>query len=282
VRSLLHVVAGRSQAGVALPEILPSLTRATIAVRKGQLHIVTGLPGRGKTLFALWYAINSGVKTLYFSFDSDEGTVSNRSAAILMDRQVSEVAAMREGPEVVEVEDVLSDLQQRIRFDFSAAPTMDDVYEETQAWVEMFGDTPELIVVDNLLNLRGGSDAEFTAMRDNIAGLHGLARETGSAVMVLHHVNASLLTSQSTRTRIYEDRPAHFGALMGQVSQLPESIYSVCLSGNQFKIAAVKNRDGLADPSANSYLTVACDPSRMSLYDSVRDMETARTRREWT
>lgn len=281
MRSLLHVVAGRSQAGRNLPEILPALSEATIEIRQGQLHVIAGLPGRGKTLFALWYAIKCEVPTLYFSFDSDEGTVSNRAAAVMMDKTVAEVREMREGPAVVEVEDVLAELQRRIRFDFTGAPTLDDVLEETAAWTELFGSCPSLIVVDNLLNIRGGSDSEFTALRDSIAELHGLARETGAAVVVLHHVNSSLLNSTSPATRIYENSPAHFGALMGQVSQLPEAIYSVCLDGDKYKVAAVKNRDGIADSTAKNYVTVSCDPSRMSLYNTPRDMEIARTRREW-
>ena len=282
MRSLLQVVSGGSVAGRDLPEILPACTQATIKIRQGQLHMVTGLPGRGKTMFALWYAIKSGLNSLYFSFDSDEGTVSNRAAAILTDRTVDEVRQMRDTPAVVEIEDVLMDMQQRVRFNFSGTPTMDDVYEETEAWVELFGTTPDLIVVDNLLNLRGGSDSEFTALRDSMAALHGLARETDAAVMVLHHVNSSLLNAQSKSVRIEENKPAHYGAIMGQVGQLPESIYSVALDGTRFHIAAVKNRDGIADSTAQTYVTLAVDLPRMSLYNDAHAMEIARTRREWT
>lgn len=282
MRSLLHVVAGRSAAGRDLPEILPALTEATIKVRQGQLHMIAGLPGKGKTLLAVWYAIKCGLPTLYFSFDSDEGTVSNRAAAILMGKTVDEVKAMREGPAVVEVEDALAELQTRVRFDFSGSPSLDDIYDETEAWVELFGSTPSLIVVDNLLNLRGGSDNEGTAMRDNVAALHGLARETGAAIILLHHVNSSLLTSSSPAARIYEDRPPHFGAVTGQVTQLPESVYSVAMVGDKYLVAAVKNRDGIADSQAQRPITVAVDPSRMSLYNSRRELELARTRLGWS
>lgn len=282
MRSLLHVVAGGSTAGRDLPEILPALTEATIKIRQGQLHMVVGLPGKGKTLLALWYAIKCGLPTLYFSFDSDEGTVSNRAAAILMGKTVDEVKAMRESPAVVEVEDALSELQTRVRFDFSGSPSLDDIYGETEAWVELFGSTPSLIVVDNLLNLRGGSDNEGTAMRDNVAALHGLARETGAAIILLHHVNSSLLTSSSPAARIYEDRPPHFGAVTGQVTQLPESVYSVAMVGDRYLVAAVKNRDGIADSQAQRPITVAVDAPRMTLYNSARDMGLARTRQEWT
>lgn len=282
MRSLLQVVAGGSAAGRDLPEITPSCTQATIKFRQGQLQVVMALPGRGKTLLALWYAIKSGLDCLYFSFDSDEGTISNRAAAIMMDKTTSEVKAMRDTPAIVEVEDALSEMQKRVRFNFSGTPTMDDVYEETEAWVELFGTTPDLIVVDNLLNLRGGSDSEFTALRDSMAALHGLARDTESSVILLHHVNSSLLSAQSKSVRIEENKPAHFGAMMGQLGQLPESVYSVALDGNRYHIAAVKNRDGIADPSANSFVTLGVDLPRMSLYNDMGALEVARTRREWS
>lgn len=281
MRSLLHVVAGRSQAGVDLPEILPALSTATIKIRQGQLHVVAGLPSNGKTLFALWYAISCGLPVLYFSLDSDEGTVSNRASAILTGRTIDEVKRMREGPAVVEIEDALSELTDRVRFDFDSQ-SMDDIYEVTESWVELFGDVPSLIIVDNLLNLvGGGGDSEFTGMRDHVNALHGLARETGSAVMLLHHVNASLLNSPSKQLRIRQDRPAPAGALMGQVSQLPETILSVALDGDRFWVAAVKNRDGLRDPQAENPIAVAVDASRASLFNDHRALEVARTRREW-
>lgn len=272
MRSLLQVVSGRSRAGADLPEILPALTQATIRFRQNQLHVICGLPGRGKTLLALWYAITSGLDVLYLSYDSDEGTVANRCAALLLDKTTQEVKDMRETEAIVEVEDCLFDLQRRVRFSFDPHPTMDDVVEELDAWVELFGQPPSLLICDNLLNIRGGSDQEFTAMRDNMAGLHGIAREY-CAVAVLHHVNGS------GGTRI--DKPADMGKLMGQVSQLPETILSVAIDGDRYHVAAVKNRDGQSDPKAEKPITLAVDPSRMALFNDHRAMEMARTRREW-
>lgn len=274
MKSLLQVVSGRSRAGADLPEILPSLTQGTIRIRQNQLHVICGLPGRGKTLLALWYAITSGLKVLYCSYDSDEGTVANRCAALLLDKTTQEIKDMRETDAVVEVEDVLFDLQRRVRFAFDAHPTMDDVVEELDAWGELFGggSAPDLLIVDNLLNIRGGSEQEFTAMRDHMAALHGIAREY-CATIVLHHVNGS------GGTRV--DKPADMNKLMGQVSQLPETIISVALDDNRYHVAAVKNRDGLSDPKAERPITLAVDPSRMALYDNHRAMELARTKREW-
>lgn len=273
MRSLLQVVSGRSVAGRDLPEILPALTQATIRIRQAQLHVICGLPGRGKTLLGLWYAIQSEVPTLYCSFDSDEGTVANRAAAILLGKTTTDIKEMRDTPAVVEIEDALFELQRRVRFAFDPSPTIDDIYDEVEAWIELFGAPPVHVIVDNLLNLRGGSDNEWTAMRDSMAALHGLSREHSCAVTVLHHVNGS--------GNVRVDRPADMNKLMGQVSQLPESIYSVALDDDKYWIAAVKNRDGVADPKAEHPIAVAVDASRMSLYNDHRAMEMARTRREW-
>ena len=63
-------------------------------------------------------------------------------------------------------------------------------------------------------------------------------------VVVLHHVSEN-----DSKPRY----PASRKALMGKVSQLPELILTVALDGDQFHIAAVKNRDGVSDPTAESY-----------------------------
>lgn len=282
MRSLLHVVAGRSDAGRDLPEILPRLTEATIRIRQGQLHVVAGLPSRGKTLFALWYAIKCGLPVLYISADSDEGSLAHRAGAILTGHTTDEIKQMRETPAVVEVEDAVYELQKRVRFCFDSAPTIDEIYDETEAWVELFGDVPSMIVVDNLLNLSSGGDTDTAGWRDGMSALHSLARDTGSAVVVLHHVNASLLNAQSKALRIQIDRPAPIGALMGQVSQLPETILSVAIDGDKFHIAALKNRDGIADPLAQHPVTVALDAPRMTLYNDFRALEMERKRSEWS
>jgi len=272
MRSLLQVVRSTSEAGQDLPEILPALSAATIKFRRGQLHVVAGQPGGGKTLLSLWYAINSGVNVLYFNADSDQGTIVNRASAILMDKTVDEVKGMLESDAAFSVEDKLLDLSRRIRIEPNPHPTLDDIYEETEAYVELFGCPPDLIVVDNLLNLAAAHDNEWTAMRDAMSAMHSLARETESAVVVLHHV------SENDSKPEY---PAPRKALLGKVSQLPELILTVAMSGDRYMVAAVKNRDGIADPSAENAIRVAVDPSRMSLFNNKEELEMANTRRAW-
>jgi hypothetical protein len=272
MRSLLQVVTGSSEAGKDLPPILPSLASATITFRHGQLHVIAGQPGGGKTMLALWYAITCGESVLYFSADSDEGTMANRAAAVVLQRTVNDIKEIRKGEGFEQVNQELAILNRRVRIDPDPHPTLDGIYEEVKAYVELFGTTPSLIIVDNLLNIAASHDNEWTAMRDAMSAFHGLARETDAAVVVLHHVSENDSKPNA---------PAPRRALMGKISQLPETILTVALDGDKYHVAAVKNRDGIADPSATNPITVYADAASMSLFDSHTDLTLFRTRRNW-
>lgn len=272
MRSLLQVVRGTSEAGKDLPEILPALSAAGIQFRHGQLHVIAGQPGRGKTMLALWYAIKCGEPVLYFSADSDEGTVANRAAAVLMGRTVGEVKEMRRTEAVMLIEDELFDLNRRVRIDTDPHPSIDGIYEETMAYIELFGRCPSAIFVDNLMNVQAMHENEWTGYRDSMRALHGLARATEAAVVVLHHVSEG---------DSKPDRPAPMRALMGKVSALPETILTVALDGDKYHVCAVKNRDGEADPKAENPITVYADAPSMTLFNTHQDLEMYRTRRQW-
>ena len=272
MRSLLQVARSTSVAGVDLPPILPALTAASIHFRRGQLHVVAGQPGRGKTLLALWYAISSGCETLYFSADSDEGTLVNRASAVVLNKTVDEVKEMRGTDAVAFIEDELFDLSRRLRIQPDPHPDIDSIFEEVLAYVELFGRTPELIIIDNLMNVAATHDNEWTGQRDNMRALHTLARETESAVVVLHHVS-----EESSRPT----KPGPMKSLMGKASQLPETIITVAMDGDEYHVAAVKNRDGIADPNADNPVTVYVDAPSMTLFNDRQSLEMARTRRAW-
>lgn len=272
MRSLLQVVRGTSEAGKDLPGILPALTGASIMFRRGQLHVVAGQPGRGKTLMALWYAVTCGEDVLYFSADSDQGTVVNRVSAVLMGKTVNEIKEMRKTESVSVIEDELWELNRRVRIDSDPHPSMDDIYDEVLAYIELFGKAPSAIFVDNLMNVQSMHENEWTGYRDTMRALHGLARETEAAVVVLHHVSEN---------DSKPNRPAAMRALMGKVAALPETIITVAMDGDQYHVCAVKNRDGEADPMAENPITVYVDAPSMSLFNTHMDLELHRKRMQW-
>lgn len=273
MRSLLHVVGNQSPAGQQLPEILPTLTADGVIFRRAQLHMIAAQPGGGKTMLALWYAVQSGIPTLYFSADSDARTMTIRTAAILMGKTVREIENLLASDAAPMVHQALEDGASHIRFDFDPGPSLQDIEDEIKAYVEIYADTPHMIILDNLLNVAGSNDNEWTAMRDAMSAFHYMARETESAFVVLHHVSEN-----DSKPNV----PAPRKALQGKVSQLPELVLSVALDGTreQYKIAVVKNRHGQADPTADQFTTVSVDPPRMTLYNSITDKNKADHMRE--
>ena len=276
MRSLLQVVGVESPVGHQLPPILPQLTGAQVVFRQAQLHLIAAQPGGGKTLLALWYAITSKVPSLYFSADSDSRTIASRAGAIIMDKQVSQIETMMDSDGSVLLEDALAEGAKHVRFNFDPSPSLEDIEEEIEAWIELHGAAPQEIFVDNLMNVASTSDSEWTALRDAMSAFHYKAREYESAFIVLHHVSENEKMSKP-------NFPAPRKALMGKVAALPELVLSVALdsAGQAYRVAVVKNRHGKADPTAENFVTLIAEPSNMTLYDTPAELARARTLRQW-
>jgi len=146
-----------------------------------------------------------------------------------------------------------------IRFVFESDPTYADLELETLAFAEAFGAFPEVIVVDNLMNLVPETDNEWGGMREHTKALKRLTRVTGAAVFVLHHVN------ESTKDPRF---PPPRRDIQGKASQLPEVIITLGadLPNGVLRMAAVKNRFASQDPSGETYREVVVDADRMQFY----------------
>lgn len=276
MRSLLQVVGVESPAGHQLPEILPQLTASQVVFRQAQLHLIAAQPGGGKTLLALWYAVTSKVPSLYISADSDSRTIATRAGAIIMNRDVADVERLMDTEASVLLEDALAEGASHVRFAFDPAPSLQDIEEEIEAWIELHGSAPAAVYVDNLMNVVSASDNEWTALRDAMSAFHYMAREYESAFIVLHHVSENEKMSKP-------NYPAPRKALMGKVAALPELVLSVALdsASNSYKVAVVKNRHGKADPTAETWVALAAEASKMVLYNSPADLHRARTMSQW-
>lgn len=261
--------------GSPLPDFLPALHDAGVRLRRSQLCLVVGRPGAGKSLFALFAALHSGVRTLYISADTDSKTMTWRGAASLMGRPVSEVESMVGTSAQDMIEDAFDEIDSRVGFDWTSSPSLRDIELEIDAAEETWGAYPELVVVDSLYNVRVEEGDDYAGMRTVIASMHDLARNTGACVMVLHH--ASLNRSK-------EDEPAGMGAVIGQVTALPELVLSVMLDEDDhttYRVGIVKNRSGEASAKGGKQVKLAVDVPRMRLYNDDHERHLAQTRQEW-
>lgn len=236
-----------------LPEVpaLRQLYAGGVLPRSGQFIVVFGQPGAGKSTFLQWYVNEMDVSCLYFSADMDaQDAISRLGAMRSGGMRVDDVSdAIANGGE-----DYIADILDgsKIQWCFDSGPTVADIAEELDAYVELHDAYPRVIVIDNAMNIEGESEDEQGGLKFVFKELHRLAHETGICVIVLHHAREE----GSPRFPPGRDK------LQGKVAQLPEIILGVALDDDVYKIAPVKVRSGKSDPTGSTFISLSADPTR--------------------
>lgn len=219
--------------------------------------MIAGPPGAGKSSIALTVAVQSHVPTLYVSCDSHESTMALRTISMLTRMPQADVeAAMVTDPDWAAA--VIRDHAGHIKWMFDASPTLGDLEDEINCYRLVMGDNPQLVVVDNAVDVTHESGDEFSSLRSLMREVKWWARDTGAAFLILHH------TSES-----YHGNPCPpRAALHGKIAQIPSLVLTV--SSDQpglMAVASVKNRYGPADGSGGTALWLDYHPSTMQIKD---------------
>jgi RecA-family ATPase len=223
--------------------------------------MVAAAPNAGKSMLALIYAIKAGVPTLFFSADTDSATVMIRSAAHISGHTQETVEHLLHQSRN-RYRDELEKMK-HIEFVFDSSPTLDDIENEIKAYVELYGVQPQLIVIDNLMNVAAETDNEWAGLRAIMAEFHDMARKTEACVLVLHHVSEHSDYGRS-------DEPPPRRAIQGKVSQLPAMILTLAYDvwNNVLRVAAVKNRFGKHSADGKDYLGLFVNFASCQINDS--------------
>jgi RecA-family ATPase len=242
-----------------LPDLFPPLKQEGIRFRRGQLTMIAGAPNAGKSLIALWMAVQMKVPTLYISADTDSYTTSIRAAAMITGTQVAtveEAFTTGEGREFYEEE--LATIN-HLQFDFAPSPTLDEIDLSIRAYAEAYGEYPHMIIVDNAMNVVSLHNDEWSGLREIAKAMHHIARETDACVLLLHH------TSEAEGK---PNLPPSRKSIQGKIAQLPEMILTVALvpDNGEFRLACVKNRFAKHSATGDNYITLWSDASRMTMY----------------
>lgn len=261
-QTLLQGKRKNKAAGKPLPMPWHQLKDVGAFVRQGQLALIAAPPGTGKSLFAQALAHrgddNGDVpSTLYFSADSDAGTFAQRAAAIATGYQLADIQRLISDGDDAALEAAIAEQTQHMRMDYNSNVSDQEMLDEIDAYAEVFGKYPDLIVMDNLSNLSvQGAENEFHGLQENCFFLHDVARQTNSAVITLHHVSGE-----------YEggDRPIPLSGLRGKVSKTPEVVFTMIRSGELMNVSVVKNRSGKAFADGSNAIGIPLDLSRMRL-----------------
>src|SRR4051812_41852789 len=80
-----------ADAGAPLPAVWQTFSDNDIRFNRGELSMVAGPPGAGKSVLALQFAIQAKVPSLYVSCDMGAFLTAVRSAAVLTNKEISEV-----------------------------------------------------------------------------------------------------------------------------------------------------------------------------------------------
>lgn len=232
-------------------------------IRRGQLAIIAGGPGTGKSA-VIQNIIQRGnglagddkkVNTcFYFSADSDAMTMFKRSVSIETGWEQSEVERLLKEGRQSEMDAIVDQAASHFEWSFRSSPDDNDVHTQLSGYLTKHGEYPHIVVVDNLKNLYAGGGGEFEALEGNCEFLHELAKETGAAVVALHHVTGE-----------NEDgmKPIPLSGLRGKVSKTPAVIWTLHRTPSHLNISPVKNRNGKAQASGAWTLPILADLGRM-------------------
>jgi predicted ATP-dependent serine protease len=211
--------------------------------------MVAAAPNAGKSMFALIYAMKANVSTLFFSADTDTTTVMMRAASAASGH--SQVSVELNLSNDKHYYDKHFGKLSHIKWVFDSSPSLDDIELEIRAYVELYGQAPELIVIDNLMNVAAETDNEWAGLRAIMMELHDMARKTEACVLVLHHVSEQSEYGSPSK-------PPARRAIHGKVSQLPALILTLGYdpSNGELKVAAVKNRFGPHFADASDFATL--------------------------
>lgn len=234
---------------------------------RGQLVLAAAAPGAGKSAVILTWALKSRVPAFYVSADSDAHVQLSRAVSIETGWTLAESSdAVRSG-DLGDAEAKLAGIP--IRFDYAASPTPDQIESRLDSYGEVYGDFPELIVVDNVTNVVGLSQQEedpFSGLESLMDYLATMARGTEACVVGLHHV-----------TGAYNDgnTPIPLSGLKGQIGRVPAMVLTlhkeITLDETFLHVSTVKNRNGKADSTGLSSVPLRFIGERMQIHDLEHD-----------
>src|SRR5690606_26072063 len=149
--SLLQSKRIRGTAGEPLPTVFKALEEKGTRFLRGPLVLISAGTGTGKSALILTPALQARVPTLYFSVDSDAFTQLTRSIAITSGCKVETAAKALLNNNLGDLEKSLSGIP--IRFNYDASPSLDTIETSVEAYEEVYGQYPALIIVDNITNV---------------------------------------------------------------------------------------------------------------------------------
>ena len=235
--SLDRAVSGAGEQARPLPTVFPSFAARKMHFLPGELAMLAGPPGSGKSSMALWHATrwvaHHALKGMYFSADSSALVQASRALAMVSEGLSTDEAERRIEERDDRALETLHSKLDGLAWCFESNITYSLIEQEVLAFTEAWGELPRFVIIDNLFNVEADGDSEHTGLRKITENLLTMGRTLGTHVMALHH------TSESHR----EDPCPPREAVHGKVSQTPYLVVTVGQNdGHRQPFCPVKNR----------------------------------------
>lgn len=252
MKTLFRSVRKGLSAGAPLPPPWPIFDQKKITFRQSSIQMIAGPPGSMKTVMMLNIVDNMGpdVPTLYHSSDSDDFTMATRVLSMQTGMSTEEAEEMvMNQPDMAGK--VLRDFA-HVKWSFHAAPTLEHMWREAEAFREVHGEYPKHTVIDILMDVdyEGAGEQNYWAL---MAELKVLARDQATSLTIVHH------TSEAAKG----GTPPPRSAIMGKANQLPTTILTLWGDAHNetIDVAVVKNRFGPQDAMAKKFFRMKAMPS---------------------
>lgn len=208
--------------------------------------MLAGVPGSFKTALALnlvrmW--AEKEIYTQYFSIDSDESTVVSRLSGIITGYNMDEVERRLEGNPAYFNDQIYDAVGDKVMFEYMPG-NWENLVWHTKSYEQKYGGYPDLIVIDNLIDMPEGGVYAFDQMQEIVKASGDLARKIKAHVMILHHARLEDEKKDKDSDWVVFGQPPADHQIQGKMTQFPTLVLTLGAAGMDIRVAAVKNRFG--------------------------------------
>lgn len=218
---------------------------------RGNLIVAMGMPGVGKSLIALNWAVQMrNLPSVVVSLDTDARTQAMRAAGIVGNVPVEQV---RQNPAAWSV--FLSRRLKHCRM-YDIGMTVKDLNDLLISEQQFWGQPPGLLVVDNVSNVV--RDTSYESYRNVFIELQKVARMRDCVVLALHHVRRDAARGGALAL--------HAGQYAGeQEAEIVLGLWRQAADSDTLNVGVLKNRNGSADPMGGIYYPLTLDKRTMRM-----------------
>lgn len=172
-----------------LPVPWPSLANV-IKPKGGNTMVLLAAPGVGKTTLLLNWAAQTNARTLFVSSDTSSQDMTAQLACIATGhlRSTVESRMLKSGVwRSAYAEKVLA-LHDNLVLDFAPRPTIQELRDKAVALTELWGRTPQFIVMDTASNVAMSDQGSYAEWERVWLACKEMARELNAVFCFAHHV----------------------------------------------------------------------------------------------